>query len=53
MAIRVYPTKRFDQRITMSRKEYNNTILGLLIIFSIIALFSALSFFLAIIALCK
>lgn len=53
MPIRIQSLPQMEQRIVMSKKEYKNTMLGLLVIFGITALFSIMTFFIAIIALCK
>lgn len=42
-----------QERITMTKKTYQNTMLGLLVIFGITALFSVMAFFMAMVALCK
>lgn len=53
MPLRVYATPKMEQKIVMKKKDYQNTMTGLLLIFGITALFSIMTFFIAIIALCK
>lgn len=53
MSIRIQSLPQMEQKITMSKKDYQNTMTGLLLIFGITALFSIMTFFIAIIALCK
>ena len=42
-----------NQRIVMNQKDCQNFLLGMLVIFGAISLFSVLAFLLAIIALCR
>jgi hypothetical protein len=51
--LRIQPQPHFNQRITMNKKSYQNTMLGVVIIFGITALFSVMAFFMAMIALCR
>lgn len=53
MPIGIQSLPRMEQKITMSKKDYQNTMAALLLIFGITALFSIMTFFVAIIALCK
>jgi hypothetical protein len=53
MSIRIQTLPYSERKITMSKREYQNTMTGLLLVFGIASLFSIMAFFMAIIALCK
>lgn len=53
MPLRIHPTACREPQITISKKTYQDSMLGLLVIFGVSALFSVLAFFLAIIALLR
>ena len=53
MPIRIQSLPQMEQKVIMKKKDYQNTMTGLLLIFGITALFSIMTFFIAIIALCK